>query len=77
MRMIYGFILVVLLGAVGLFVLQNRGDVTLSYLDRTLTTSLAILIGATYVIGMITGWTLLGFLRRSIHHISQPPAKSN
>ncbi len=77
MRMLYGFILVVLLAAVGLFALQNRGDVTLNYLDRTLTTNLAVLIGATYVIGMITGWTVLGFLRRSIHRVSQPPARSN
>jgi uncharacterized membrane protein YciS (DUF1049 family) len=77
MRMIYGFILVVLLGAVGLFAWQNRGDVTLNYLDRTLSTSLAVLIGATYVIGMITGWTVLGFLRRSIHRMSKPPAKSS
>ena len=77
MRMFYGFILVVLLAAVGLFALQNRGEVTLNYLDRTLKTSLAVLIGATYVIGMITGWTVLGFLRRSIHRVSQPPARSN
>ena len=48
MRMIYGFILVVLLGAVGLFVLQNRDEVTLKYLDRTVTTTVAVLIGATY-----------------------------
>ncbi len=77
MKMIYGFILVVLLGAVGLFVLQNRDEVTLKYLDRTVTTNLAMLIGATYVVGMITGWTVLGFLRRSIHRVSQPPARSN
>jgi lipopolysaccharide assembly protein A len=77
MRMLYGFILVVLLAAVALFVLQNRGEVTLNYLDRTLKTSVAILIGVTYVLGMITGWTVLGFLRRSIHKVSQAPARSN
>ena len=53
------------------------GDVTLNYLDRTLTTSLAILIGATYLLGMITGWTVLGFLRKSIHRVSQAPPRSN
>jgi putative membrane protein len=77
MKVVYGLILLVLLVAVGLFALQNRGDVTLNYLDRTLTTSLALLIGATYVVGMITGWTVLGFVRRSIHRVSQPPARSN
>ena len=77
MRMLYGFILLVLLAAIGVFALQNRGDVTLNYLDRTLTTSLAMLIGATYVLGMITGWTVLGFLRKSIHRVSQAPPRSN
>ncbi len=77
MRIVYGFILLVLLAAVGVFAVQNRGDVTLNYLDRTLTTSLALLIAATYVVGMITGWTVLGFLRRSIHRVSQAPPRSN
>jgi putative membrane protein len=77
MRFIYGFILVVLLAAIGVFVLQNRGNVTLNYLDRTVTTSVAILIGATYALGMITGWTVLGFLRRSIHRVSQAPPRTN
>jgi uncharacterized integral membrane protein len=77
MRILYGFILLVLLAAIGVFALQNRGDVTLNYLDRTLTTSLAILIGATYLLGMITGWTVLGFLRKSIHRVSQAPPRSN
>jgi lipopolysaccharide assembly protein A len=77
MRIVYGFILLVLLTAVGVFAVQNRGDVTLNYLDRKLTTSLALLIAATYVVGMITGWTVLGFVRRSIHRVSQAPPKSN
>jgi len=77
MRMLYGIILLILLTAIGLFVFQNRGNVTLNYLDRTLTTSLAMLIGATYLLGMITGWTVLGFLRRSIHRVSQAPPRTN
>jgi putative membrane protein len=77
MRIVYGIILLVLLAAVGVFAVQNRGDVTLNYLDRTLTTSLALLIAGTYVVGMITGWTVLGFLRRSIHRVSQAPPRSN
>jgi uncharacterized membrane protein YciS (DUF1049 family) len=75
--MLYGIILLILLTAIGVFVFQNRGNVTLNYLDRTLTTSLAMLIGATYALGMITGWTVLGFLRRSIHRVSQAPPRSN
>ena len=77
MKVVYGFVLLVLLAGVALFVLQNRAEVTLNYLDRTLTTSLAMLIAATYGLGMITGWTVLGILRRSIHRVSQPSARSN
>ena len=77
MKVVYGFVLLVLLAGVALFVLQNRAEVTLNYLDRTLTTRLAMLIAATYGLGMITGWTVLGILRRSIHRVSQPSARSN
>jgi putative membrane protein len=77
MRFIYGVVLLALLVCVTLFVLQNRTDVTLKYLDRTLTTSVAMLVTAVYVLGMITGWTVLGFLRRSVHRVSQAPPRSN
>jgi putative membrane protein len=77
MRFIYGVVLLALLVCVTLFVLQNRTDVTLKYLDRTLTTSVALLVTAVYALGMITGWTVLGFLRRSLHRVSQAPPRSN
>ncbi len=77
MRIFYGFILLVVLVAVTLFILQNRGEVTLTYLDRTLTTHVPVLVGVTYVLGMITGWTVLGLLRRSIHGVSHAPPRSN
>jgi lipopolysaccharide assembly protein A len=77
MRFICGVILLALLICVTLFVLQNRTDVTVKYLDRTLTTTVAMLVTAVYVLGMITGWTVLGFLRRSLHRVSQAPPRSN
>jgi uncharacterized membrane protein YciS (DUF1049 family) len=77
MRFVYGVVLLALLVCVTLFVLQNRTDVTLTYLDRKLTTSVAMLVTAVYLLGMITGWTVLGFLRRSLHRVSQAPPRSN
>jgi uncharacterized integral membrane protein len=65
MRVIYFLVLVVILAALAVFAVQNREDVTLNYLDRSLTWPMAAILGVTYVLGMVSGWTVVGMLRRS------------
>jgi putative membrane protein len=69
MRFFWFLLLVAFLAAVGMFAWQNAGDVTLTFFDRQLTASLALLIGAVYLIGMFSGWTVLGMLRRASDRI--------
>ncbi len=70
MRGLYLVILLVLLGATAVFALQNQGMVTLRYLDRSVSSPLSLLIGVVYFLGMLTGWTVVGVVRRSLRRIS-------
>lgn len=72
MRLFYGLILLILLGAIGIFALQNHETITLQYLDRSVACPLALLIGIIYLLGMVSGWTVVGFVSRSLRRVSEP-----
>jgi lipopolysaccharide assembly protein A len=66
MRWLY-FILVVLFAlATGIFAFQNLQTVTLAFLGFSIGAPLALLVVIIYVLGMVTGGSLLALLRRSI-----------
>jgi lipopolysaccharide assembly protein A len=71
MRILYLVILLVLLGATTVFALQNQEPITIHYLDRGVTAPLSVLIGGVYFVGMLTGWTVVGIVRRSLRRISE------
>jgi uncharacterized membrane protein YciS (DUF1049 family) len=71
MRIVYLLVLLVLLAAIVVFAVQNNEEVTLRYLDRSLSITLPVVIAVVYVLGMLTGWTLLGFLRRSVRRVTE------
>jgi uncharacterized membrane protein YciS (DUF1049 family) len=71
MRFVYLLILLLVLAAVILFAVQNNEEVTLRYLDRSLSSRLPVLIAVVYVLGMLTGWTVVGFLRRSVRQVTE------
>jgi uncharacterized membrane protein YciS (DUF1049 family) len=71
MRFFYFLVLLIILLALGVFAWQNQGPVTLSFLGRDLTCSLSLLIGVVYLLGMLSGWTVLGFLRRSVQRLTE------
>jgi putative membrane protein len=74
MRVIYSLILLVLLGAIGVFALQNQEVMTLKYLNRSVSCTAALLIGIVYLLGMVSGWTVIGLFRRSLRRVSERPA---
>jgi len=59
-------------GAVAAFAYFNRGEVEVRFLDWSVPTSLAALAGAAYVLGMLSGWAVVGVLRRSIERVAEP-----
>jgi uncharacterized integral membrane protein len=65
MRALYFLILVVIVAAVVIFAYQNDESVTLRYFNHSITLPMPLLIAAVYVLGMLSGWTVVGFFRRS------------
>jgi uncharacterized membrane protein YciS (DUF1049 family) len=51
--------------AVGAFAFYNQDSVTLKFWDYQLSAPMAAVVGVTYVVGMLSGWTVVGMLRRS------------
>jgi hypothetical protein len=59
-------------GVVALFAYQNQNAVTLDMFGRSITTTVPILLGVTYGLGMLSGWTVVGMLRRSVARVMEP-----
>ena len=77
MRVIYCIVLLLLLGAIGVFAYQNRDAVTIHYINESISIPLAVLIGGVYLAGMLTGWTVVGVLRRSIERVAESPRRES
>jgi len=71
MRMLCLVFLIVFAAAVALFAVQNRQDVTLNFFDWGLTASVAAVIGAAYLLGMLSGWSIVGIVRRSFNRTAE------
>jgi lipopolysaccharide assembly protein A len=71
MRFVYLFILLLALAAVVVFAVQNNETITLHYLDRSITCALPLLIAIVYLLGMVSGWTVIGLLRRSLRRVTE------
>jgi lipopolysaccharide assembly protein A len=74
MRVAYFLILMLMLGAVGLFALQNREIITLKYLNWSLSCPVSLLVVIAYLLGMASGWTVLGVVRLSLRRVAAHPA---
>ena len=73
MRFIQAIILLAFLGAVGLFAVQNTETITVDFWTWKLTGPVALLAIAAYLLGMVSGWTVVSFFRRSLRRVSEPP----
>ncbi len=73
MRMIYILFLLAFAGAAALLAYENQQDVTMTIFNTGITTSISILVGLTYLAGMLSGWTLVGVLRRSLRRVLERP----
>ncbi len=73
MRLICFLILLIVVAALVVFAVQNNEDVTLQYLDRSVSCPMSLLIAVVYLLGMVSGWTILGFLKRSFRRVAERP----
>lgn len=75
MRYIWLLIFLITVAIVGIFAYENNEPVAINYWDRNLAVEsihlpMSLLIGATYLLGMLTGWVVIGFLRQTVQHMT-------
>jgi lipopolysaccharide assembly protein A len=73
MRFIQAVIFLAFLGAVGLFAVQNTDAIIVNFWTWKLTAPVAILTIAVYFLGMLSGWTVVAFVRRSLRRVAERP----
>ena len=73
MRLIYFIILLAFTGAAALLAYENQHEVVLTIFNTNATTSVPVLVGLAYLAGMLSGWTVVGLVRRSLHKILERP----
>ncbi len=66
MRWVYLIVIVLFVGAIAVFALQNLGMVTMSFLGFSIRAPLAILTAIVYLLGAVTGGSLFALLRKSM-----------
>jgi len=71
MRFVFLAIFVLLVAAAAIFAIQNLQPITVSFLGMTIHTRLAVLAVAVYVLGAVTGGSLLALVRQSYEGASE------
>ena len=75
MRFVQALIFLVFLGAVGLFAVQNTDVVKFNFGHWTLTGPVALMTIAVYLLGMLSGWTVVAFVTRSVRRVAEYPRR--
>lgn len=72
MRFIFMFLLIVIAVVLLAFCVVNResADVQFPFMEMSVTAPLFLIMLAVYGLGMISGWTVIGAIRSTIHHAS-------
>jgi uncharacterized integral membrane protein len=69
-RLFYLVVLLVLVAAVAVFAFQNAGPVDVRFVTWGTSAPVALVAGAAYLLGMLSGWTVVGLFRRSWRHVA-------
>ena len=66
MRWVHIVVIALFAAAIVVFVVQNRASVTMAFLGFSVHAPLAVLAAIAYLLGAVTGGSLLALLRRSM-----------
>jgi lipopolysaccharide assembly protein A len=72
MKTFQAIVFLVFLLAILAFSAQNTQPITVNFLKWSVTGPIAFLILVVYVLGMLSGWSVVAFVTRSLRRISQP-----
>jgi uncharacterized integral membrane protein len=68
MRWIYVVLLLVIVTVIVVFIAQNRENETASFFNQRITAPLSVYFVAVYFLGMWSGGTVVGFVKRTYKH---------
>jgi putative membrane protein len=71
MRFIQAVIFLVLLGVIIIFAVQNSQIVTVQFLNWSVSSPIALMSVGVYLLGMLSGWTVVGFMGRSVRRVAE------
>ncbi len=75
MRFLQSLIFLLVLAAILIFAAQNTATQTLRFLNWRLDAPTSLVTVASYGLGMISGWTVVGFLSRSFRRVTEDPRR--
>ncbi|MDG3002348.1 LapA family protein [Paludisphaera mucosa] len=75
MRYVQGVLLLIFLGAIGLFAIQNTEAITVDFAKWRVTGPVALLAIVAYLLGMLSGWTVVSYFSRSLRRVSERPVE--
>ena len=71
MRWVYLVLLVVIVTMIVVFFAQNRESQTLQFFNQSITAPLYLFFVAVYLLGMWTGGTVVGFVKRAYQQATE------
>ena len=71
MNLFYLLFLLIVTGSAAVLAYENPQEVPVTLFNVGYTTSVPVIVGSCYVAGMLSGWTLLGLLRRALHRVAR------
>jgi uncharacterized integral membrane protein len=74
MRFLCFLFLLAFAGATTAFALENMRDVTVTFFKWSYTGPLALIVAASFILGMFSGWSIVGMVRRSFNRVTEGPA---
>lgn len=72
MRLLSGLFLLLLVGGVGYLAYENNREISLSAWTWRTDVPLPALVVGVYVLGMVSGWWMVGLLKRSWQRVTEP-----
>jgi uncharacterized integral membrane protein len=71
MRWFYLVLLLVIVTLIVVFIAQNHEDETITFFNRKITAPMSVFFVAVYFLGMWSGGTVVGFVKRAYRHATE------
>ena len=77
MRWVYLVLLLVIVTVIVIFIVQNRENQEVNFLNQKFTAPLSLIFVAIYFLGMWSGGTVVGFVKRAYHHATEEQKRAS